>query len=103
MAKSKTTEPEQTQSPSWVQWIKNIAIGKEDSPEQGALAHIDLMDVEPTSTAILLGGNNQARSRQQIYAKYQQMLQNSFVNAGFAVARYGSFRWSRKQGRCCFY
>ena len=85
MAKSKTTEPEQTQSPSWVQWIKNIAIGKEDSPEQGALAHIDLMDVEPTSTAILLGGNNQARSRQQIYAKYQQMLQNSFVNAGLRL------------------
>ncbi|PTQ87086.1 hypothetical protein [Agitococcus lubricus] len=84
MAKSKPTDTEQS-SPTWVQWIKNIAIGKEDSPEKGALANIDLMDVEPTSTAILLGNNNEARSRQQIYAKYQQMMNNSFISAGLRL------------------
>lgn len=84
MAKSKPTDTEQS-SPTWVQWIKNIAIGKEDSPEKGGLANIDLMDVEPTSTAILLGNNNEARSRQQIYAKYQQMMNNSFISTGLRL------------------
>ena len=84
MPPKKTAKPTES-IPSWVQWIKNVAIGKEDTPEVGALANIDLMDVEPVSTSILLGGNSEARSRQQIYAKYQQMQQNSFINAGLRL------------------
>lgn len=84
MPPKKTAKPTES-IPSWVQWIKNVAIGKEDTPEVGALSNIDLMDVEPVSTSILLGGNSEARSRQQIYAKYQQMQQNSFVNAGLRL------------------
>lgn len=71
--------------PTWKERAKHFFIGKEDTPEVGALANIDLMDVEPVSTSILLGGNSEARSRQQIYAKYQQMLQNSFINAGLRL------------------
>jgi len=71
--------------PTWKERAKNFFIGKEDTPEAGALANIDLMDVEPVSTSILLGGNSEARSRQQIYAKYQQMQQNSFINAGLRL------------------
>jgi len=71
--------------PTWKERAKNLFIGKEDTPEAGALANIDLMDVEPVSTSILLGGNSEARSRQQIYAKYQQMQQNSFINAGLRL------------------
>ena len=72
--------------PTWKERAKNFFIGKEDTPEAGALANIDLMDVEPVSTSILLGGNSEARSRQQIYAKYQQMQQNSFINAGLRLS-----------------
>lgn len=71
--------------PTWKERAKSFLFGKEDVQEQGALSNIDLMDVEPVSTAILLGGNAEARSRQQIYAKYQQMQQNSFVNAGLRL------------------
>jgi len=71
--------------PTWKERAKHFFIGKEDTPEVGVLANIDLMDVEPVSTSILLGGNSEARSRQQIYAKYQQMLQNSFINAGLRL------------------
>jgi len=71
--------------PTWKERAKHFFIGKEDTPEAGALANIDLMDVEPVSTSILLGGNSEARSRQQIYAKYQQMQQNSFINAGLRL------------------
>ena len=78
MPPKKTAKPTES-IPSWVQWIKNVAIGKEDTPEADTLSNIDLMDVEPVSTSILLGGNSEARSRQQIYAKYQQMQQNSFI------------------------
>ena len=34
MAKSKTTEPEQTQSPSWVQWIKISPLAKKIHPNK---------------------------------------------------------------------
>lgn len=84
MPPKKTAKPTES-IPSWVQWIKNVAIGKEDTPEADTLSNIDLMDVEPVSTSILLGGNSEARSRQQIYAKYQQMQQNSFINAGLRL------------------
>lgn len=84
MPPKKTAKPTES-IPSWVQWIKNAAIGKEDTPEADTLSNIDLMDVEPVSTSILLGGNSEARSRQQIYAKYQQMQQNSFINAGLRL------------------
>lgn len=69
----------------WKQAAKNFFIGKEDHSEQGALNNIDLMDVEPVSTSILLGGNAEARSRQQIYAKYQVMLQDSFINSALRL------------------
>jgi hypothetical protein len=85
MAKTPSAETEQNSPPSWVQWIKKLAVGSEEAPEQGALAQIDLMDVEPTSTAILLGGNNQARSRQQIYAKYQQMIHDPIISAALRL------------------
>lgn len=72
--------------PTWKQRAKEFFIGKEDMPqEQGVLKDIDLMDVEPVSTAVLLGGDTEARSRQQIYAKYQQMIHDPIINSALRL------------------
>ncbi len=75
----------QIPKPDWKQRVKNIFIGKEDPVAPGALDNIDLMDVEPVSASVLLGGNTEARSRQQIYAKWQTMLQDPIINSALRL------------------